>query len=739
MVFFNYSTMQMAAKVVYYGPGLCGKTTNLQWIFDHTSNDSRGEMVSLATETDRTLFFDLLPIDVGTIAGFNTRIQLYTVPGQVFYNTTRKLVLKGVDGVVFVADSQAPMLQANIDSFANLEENLGEMGLTLETIPVVLQFNKRDLPGVLSPEELNKALNRGDWPWAEASAIKGEGVFETLKLVSKATLLALKKRLTKGRSESAGARPGGATARSPLPKPPLKPPLPPRPSSSKPAIAAPPEGSRPPLPRPPPGPPSRSTPLPRSPLPKAPPPTAGAKPSLPEEPAADAAIPDLPEAAPADLEPVEALAPEQSMTAEEAHVSSQDDVTEPALPEPEAPEPEGPEPMAPEVVAPEPIAPEVVAPEPIAPEVVTPDVVAPGSTSQELPEPLPLELPEPEQTGPELPAVSSGDDLFSAEPEPGPAEPEPGPAEPLLPEEAASPGEPATGLPAPDEAPDGFEVPSPETAATAEETAPAEPAAPVEPLTQDDLEFEFEPESDQSGFDLPEPPAVEPAEPVADLDLVTEQESAAEAPEPATAPEPVAEPAAAPEPMAEPEPVAEPEPLVTAEPSAALELEAVPGPAVPEAIATPAPVVVATPEPELVAVAEPVAAALTPSPALEATPAPVPKAPSRRRKSRVGGIDALAELEKLRRQALHPKPSKTGLPARPASASNGQEIRREVVIDLAKSDLQRASRFSLTLQLEDQDQQVLDEIHRVHVDLDSTTSLEKLLLHFNVALKAKET
>lgn len=148
MVFFNYSTMQMAAKVVYYGPGLCGKTTNLQWIFEHTSTESRGEMVSLATETDRTLFFDLLPIDVGSIAGFSTRIQLYTVPGQVFYNTTRKLVLKGVDGVVFVADSQRPMLQANVESFQNLEENLAEMGLSLDNIPVVLQYNKRDLPGI---------------------------------------------------------------------------------------------------------------------------------------------------------------------------------------------------------------------------------------------------------------------------------------------------------------------------------------------------------------------------------------------------------------------------------------------------------------------------------------------------------------------------------------------------------------------------------------------------------------
>ena len=202
MVFFNYSTMQMAAKVVYYGPGLCGKTTNLQWIYDHTSNDSRGEMVSLATETDRTLFFDLLPIDVGSIAGFSTRIQLYTVPGQVFYNTTRKLVLKGVDGVVFVADSQRPMVQANIESFQNLEENLAEMGLSLDTVPVVLQFNKRDLASICTVEEMNESLNRGNWPFCEASALNGSGVLDTLKMISKATLMALKKRLTKGRPET---------------------------------------------------------------------------------------------------------------------------------------------------------------------------------------------------------------------------------------------------------------------------------------------------------------------------------------------------------------------------------------------------------------------------------------------------------------------------------------------------------------------------------------------------------
>lgn len=232
MVFFNYSTMQMAAKVVYYGPGLCGKTTNLQWIFEHTSTDSRGEMVSLATETDRTLFFDLLPIDVGSIAGFSTRIQLYTVPGQVFYNTTRKLVLKGVDGVVFVADSQRPMLQANVESFQNLEENLAEMGLSLETIPLVLQYNKRDLPGICSIEELNQALNRNHWQYAESSAIQGEGVFETLKMISKATLLALKRRLTKGRSETDNtkARPVVAPAAAIAKPPELKPPEPVKPS-----------------------------------------------------------------------------------------------------------------------------------------------------------------------------------------------------------------------------------------------------------------------------------------------------------------------------------------------------------------------------------------------------------------------------------------------------------------------------------------------------------------------------
>ena len=210
MVFFNYSTMQMAAKIVYYGPGLCGKTTNLQWIYSRTQDDSRGEMVSLETETDRTLFFDLLPIDVGQIAGFATRIQLYTVPGQVFYNTTRKLVLKGVDGVVFVADSQRAMLDANVDSFRNLEENLDEMGLSVDSIPLVLQYNKRDLADVCSIAELEGALNRNGWPHHEAIAIEGKGVFETLKTVSRDTLLSLRSRLAGGRERPGASRPAAA-------------------------------------------------------------------------------------------------------------------------------------------------------------------------------------------------------------------------------------------------------------------------------------------------------------------------------------------------------------------------------------------------------------------------------------------------------------------------------------------------------------------------------------------------
>jgi hypothetical protein len=197
MVFFNYATMQMAAKIVYYGPGLCGKTTNLHFIYGRTAPGSRGEMVSLETETDRTLFFDLLPLDVGVISGFKTRLQLYTVPGQVFYNTTRKLVLKGVDGIVFVADSQRPMAEPNRESLKNLRENLAEIGLALDTLPRVLQYNKRDLSNILSVDEMNAVLNPDrSIEWYEASATNGPGVFETLKAISKLTLRSLKVKMS---------------------------------------------------------------------------------------------------------------------------------------------------------------------------------------------------------------------------------------------------------------------------------------------------------------------------------------------------------------------------------------------------------------------------------------------------------------------------------------------------------------------------------------------------------------
>src|SRR3954447_17422331 len=211
MVFFNYATMQMAAKIVYYGPGLCGKTTNLHHIYAKTSPQSRGEMVSLETETDRTLFFDLLPSDVGVIGGFKTRLQLYTIPGQVFYNTTRKLVLKGVDGLVFVADSQKAMLDANLESFKNLRENLAEIGLSIDEIPLVLQINKRDLPNIATVDDVVDVIDpERKYDFVEAVASRGDGVFETLKMISKLTLRTLRRRMT-------GEEPVKATPRRPAP------------------------------------------------------------------------------------------------------------------------------------------------------------------------------------------------------------------------------------------------------------------------------------------------------------------------------------------------------------------------------------------------------------------------------------------------------------------------------------------------------------------------------------------
>jgi len=197
MVFVNYTTMQMTAKIVYYGPGLCGKTTNLKWIHSKTAPRSRGEMVSLETEGDRTLFFDLLPLDVGIIGGMKVRLQLYTVPGQVFYNATRRLVLKGADGVVFVADSQVPALEPNEESLANLWQNLEELGLNKEeALPIVFQYNKRDLARNLLPvDKLERALNPGMAPSFEAAAIHGVGVFETLKEISRLALDSVRRRV----------------------------------------------------------------------------------------------------------------------------------------------------------------------------------------------------------------------------------------------------------------------------------------------------------------------------------------------------------------------------------------------------------------------------------------------------------------------------------------------------------------------------------------------------------------
>jgi mutual gliding-motility protein MglA len=191
--FINFPAREINCKLVYYGPGLGGKTANLQWIYDHTGTGQKGKMVSLATETDRTLFFDFLPLDLGTVRGFKTRFHLYTVPGQVFYEASRRLILKGADGVVFVADSQEERLDANIETLENLREHLKDHNLDFATIPYVLQMNKRDLPNVLSVGELRKQLNVKNEPALEAVAIRGEGVFDTLKEVAKLVLAELKK------------------------------------------------------------------------------------------------------------------------------------------------------------------------------------------------------------------------------------------------------------------------------------------------------------------------------------------------------------------------------------------------------------------------------------------------------------------------------------------------------------------------------------------------------------------
>lgn len=230
MVSINYSAREVCCKIVYYGPGLSGKTTNLQYVHSKVPQNTRGKLISLATEADRTLYFDFLPLNIGSINGLTAKFQLYTVPGQVYYNATRKLVLRGVDGVVFVADSQRDKMDDNLESLSNLEDNLAEYGYDINTLPIVIQYNKRDLPGVLTVEELNARLNPRGYPTFEASATIGNGVFDTLKLIIKLVLDKAK------RSSAPKSRPTPVVEAAPPPAP--EPP--PYPSASKPPIEAPP-------------------------------------------------------------------------------------------------------------------------------------------------------------------------------------------------------------------------------------------------------------------------------------------------------------------------------------------------------------------------------------------------------------------------------------------------------------------------------------------------------------------
>ena len=192
MSFVNYVNKEVNCKIVYYGPGLGGKTTNIQYVYQKTSGDNKGNIISLNTENERTLFFDFLPLDLGEIRGFKTRFHLYTVPGQVFYEASRKLILRGVDGVIFVADSQVERMEANLESLKSLEKNLTEQGYDISKIPLVMQWNKRDLPNATSVSDLHAALNKWGVSEFEAVAMKGTGVFDTLKMISKLVLMNLK-------------------------------------------------------------------------------------------------------------------------------------------------------------------------------------------------------------------------------------------------------------------------------------------------------------------------------------------------------------------------------------------------------------------------------------------------------------------------------------------------------------------------------------------------------------------
>ena len=237
MVSINYSAREVCCKIVYYGPGLSGKTTNLQYVHTKVPGTTRGDLISLATEADRTLYFDFLPINIGTINGFQAKFQLYTVPGQVYYNATRKLVLRGVDGVVFVADSQPDKMDENIEALANLIDNLKEYGYDVSELPLVIQYNKRDLPNIMTTEEMDQKLNTFNFPTFEASATVGTGVFDTLKLIIK--LVLEKAKSTRVSNKSSEAAVESSAQETPAPQPAAtEQPAPPTPEP--PAQAAPP-------------------------------------------------------------------------------------------------------------------------------------------------------------------------------------------------------------------------------------------------------------------------------------------------------------------------------------------------------------------------------------------------------------------------------------------------------------------------------------------------------------------
>ena len=311
MVQINFGQREVSCKVVFYGPGMSGKTTNLEIIHKKAPKDAVGEMVSIATETDRTLYFDFLPLDLGNVAGMRTKFQLYTVPGQIYYNATRKLVLQGVDGVIFVADSNPDKMSENLESFQNLKDNLAEMGLTVDDVPVVLQYNKRDLPNALSVADMDAAMNPQKFPTFEACAREGKGVFATLKEISRLVIEKLNKEHAPAANRRRTAQsltpqgagtlppPSGATpvqGQSALPAAPLPPPPPT--SSTPPAampVTRPIPAPAPAAPRPAPAPAPRPAPAPapRPPAPvvddarnkhlqKAKPPALDARPAQPQ-------------------------------------------------------------------------------------------------------------------------------------------------------------------------------------------------------------------------------------------------------------------------------------------------------------------------------------------------------------------------------------------------------------------------------------------------------------------------